>query len=238
MAELKPFTMSLSYNNGAEGWTFPVLPEEITIKKGGAGKDYNIVGKGRINTIEAPDLAEISIESFFPAHDAPYVSVEYRMTGEDPKPNGFVQDINRWMATKHPLRFVYVGRDIEDRKAKIYMAVSITNFTYWEKAGSPGDIYYKLDFKEYVFHSPKKTKVVTKQDGSTKLVAEPPKRPDFRVPPKTYTVKPGDSMWKIARMQLGDETRWRDIQKLNNLTAEDMLHLKIGRVLQLPQPKG
>lgn len=238
MEKLKPFTMILSYNNGAEGWTFPVLPEEITFKKNGASKDFSIIGKGRINTIETPDLVEISIESFFPAKNAPYVSEEHRSTGRDPDPHRFVQDIQKWMNSKYPMRFIYVGQNVEDSKTKIYMAVSITNFTYWEKAGSPGDIYYKLDFKEYVFHSPQKVRAVPQADGTTKLVKEPQKRPDFRVPPTTYTLKPGDNLMAVARRILGDDARWREIMTLNNITHAQLKSLPVGLVLQLPKPKG
>ena len=230
--------MALSYNNGAEGWTFPVLPEEITVKNAGSGKGYKIVGKGNISTIDAPELAEISIESFFPAQNAPFVSKEYLDLGEAPKPSGFVENILRWMATKHPLRFSYVGKDPEDRDGKIFMAVSIENFTHWEKAGSPGDIYFKLDLKEYVFFTAKKVKVVDNPDGSKRLVAEPPQRPDFRVPPKTYTIQPGDNLVKIsAKLYNGDSGRWRELQKLNNIKTSDLRKLQVGRVLQVMPPK-
>jgi len=239
MNEVKPFTMALSYNNGAEKWTFPVLPEEITIKNAGTGKGYKIVGKGNISTIDSPELAEISIESHFPVQNAPYLSEEYRTLGEDLKPSGFVKDILRWMSSKHPIRFSYVGRDPKDEEGKIFMAVSIDNFTYWEKAGSPGDVFFKLDLKEYVFHTAKKIKVVENPDGSKRLVAEPPQRPDFRVPPTTYTIQPGDNMVRIsAKLYNGDSSRWRELQKLNNIKTCDLRKLQVGRVLQVMPPKG
>lgn len=48
----------------------------------------------------------------------------------------------------------------------------------------------------------------------------------------TYTVKSGDSLAKIARTQLGSETRWSEIAQLNpGLNAKN---LKVGQSILLP----
>ncbi len=51
---------------------------------------------------------------------------------------------------------------------------------------------------------------------------------------ETYTVKGGDSLWRIAKASLGDESRWREIFELNKdqLTSPD--RLRVGQVLKLP----
>lgn len=46
-----------------------------------------------------------------------------------------------------------------------------------------------------------------------------------------YIVKPGDSLWKIADVQLGDFTRWEEIKSLNNL-QDTVIHP--GDELKLP----
>lgn len=48
---------------------------------------------------------------------------------------------------------------------------------------------------------------------------------------KTYTVKSGDSLWKIAASQLGNGSRYTEIKSLNGLTS-DVIHA--GQVLKLP----
>jgi N-acetylmuramoyl-L-alanine amidase CwlA len=47
----------------------------------------------------------------------------------------------------------------------------------------------------------------------------------------TYTVKSGDSLWKIAQEQLGNGKRYTEIKELNGLTS-DMIYA--GQVLKLP----
>ncbi|SDJ92794.1 LysM peptidoglycan-binding domain-containing protein [Paenibacillus naphthalenovorans] len=232
--EIKPFTMQISWNNGAEGWQFPVLPEKINIKRDGAGKDYDIIKTGKIRTIEKPELTEISFESFFPAKKYPFVNEIFR---EDPRwipqPHNFVNDILKWWDTGYPVRFIYIGSDAVNESSKLSLPMSIVSFERWEEGGSPGDIFYSLKLKEYVFYSAKRITAV-QQDGQTVLRAEPPKRPDERVPPTTYTLKPGDSLIKVAKMQLGNSGRWREIQQLNGITDSEVRRLQVGRVLQLP----
>jgi len=48
---------------------------------------------------------------------------------------------------------------------------------------------------------------------------------------RTYTVKPGDSLSRIAREQLGAASRWPEIQALNGMTGT-VIHP--GQVLKLP----
>ena len=49
---------------------------------------------------------------------------------------------------------------------------------------------------------------------------------------KTYTVKPGDSWWKIAAEQLGDGARYNELARLNGKTATSVIHP--GDVIKMP----
>jgi nucleoid-associated protein YgaU len=52
---------------------------------------------------------------------------------------------------------------------------------------------------------------------------------------RTYTVKSGDTLYVIAKRELGSASRWKEIEKLNNLSTND---LKIGQVIKLPAAPG
>jgi len=47
----------------------------------------------------------------------------------------------------------------------------------------------------------------------------------------TYTVKKGESYYTIAKKALGSSSRWREIERLNNIPAEE---LRAGTVIKLP----
>jgi nucleoid-associated protein YgaU len=51
---------------------------------------------------------------------------------------------------------------------------------------------------------------------------------------KLYTVKEGDSLWKIAASQLGDGNRYKEIIKLNPNVSTDGENLAIGMKLKIP----
>jgi nucleoid-associated protein YgaU len=50
---------------------------------------------------------------------------------------------------------------------------------------------------------------------------------------RTYVVQAGDSLSKIAKEQLGDASRWTEIQKLNNIDNPNLI--SVGQELELPE---
>ena len=65
-----------------------------------------------------------------------------------------------------------------------------------------------------------------KEAGSTPAPAPEPESGG------TYTVKAGDSWWKIAEEQLGDGTRYKELAEYNGKTAASVIHP--GDVLKIP----
>lgn len=219
------YVIKISYNNEAEHIYIPVLPESLEIKKKGKGQGYDIIGLGEINVIHSPELSEITFSSFFPETKAPYMSISSLLWKE---PLEYIGKIIEWQASKHPCRL-----SIKAPNLTMSIPVSIEQFDYRERAGS-GDIEYQLSLKEYRFYAPRRYKLETKADGTTVLKDKGTKRLDERVPPTSYALKAGDNLWKVAKLQLNDETRWREIQKLNNIKDADLKKLPIGLVLKLP----
>ena len=54
---------------------------------------------------------------------------------------------------------------------------------------------------------------------------------------QAYIVQPGDTLWGIAQMKLGDGTRWHELHKTDGspFTPEEALHLQIGTSVYLPE---
>ena len=48
---------------------------------------------------------------------------------------------------------------------------------------------------------------------------------------RTYTIKSGDTLYVIAKRELGSASRWKEIEKLNNVSTSE---LKVGQVIKLP----
>jgi nucleoid-associated protein YgaU len=63
--------------------------------------------------------------------------------------------------------------------------------------------------------------------------APPPAQP-AKPAPKTYTVVAGDSLSKIAKKQLGDANKWKQIFEANRDVIKNPDLIKPGQVLKLP----
>ncbi|QTH46541.1 LysM peptidoglycan-binding domain-containing protein [Cohnella sp. LGH] len=227
----------LSYNNQQEGFQVPVNPSSIEMSDGSKGATYDIVELGEISVIKHPKLTTYRFSSIFPAQRYPFVDVPLLQTltsanesSVKVKTNPYVDYITRWMATKRPIRFVFTGDTFD-----INEAVSIESFDWKEAAGSSGDIEYTLALRKYVFYSAQRLIVKTAAGGGGKKLANAGKpRADDREKPKTYTLRAGDTLWKVAKSVLGNGDRWREIQKLNGLTDAQLKKLAVGKVLKLP----
>jgi hypothetical protein len=218
----------LSWNNQQEGFELPILPSEIGSSVRGDGAGHDVAKLGKINVIKDRQLQEYTIESFFPARPYPFVTASVML-----EPKAYVDYILKWWETKRPIRFVYVGSTME-----INTAASIEGFEWKEVAGSPGDIQFSLQLKEYRFYEARRVQVVQQQDGAPAIQKEGPKRPDEREPAKNYTLAAGDNLWKVAQKMLGDGSRWREIQQLNGLTDAQLKSLPVGLTLKLPEQGG
>jgi hypothetical protein len=248
MPEENKHYIHLSFNNQAEGFRIPVNPESLEVQQSGNGKTYDIVGKGggtdetragMVNVIKNPGLKEISFSSIFPATYYPFVVSEKLF-----EPMYYIKLIEKWWATKHPIRFIYTGFHrsfVAERggepEGDINIPASIERFSWKEVGGAPGDIEYTLTLKEYVFYSARQSVVRTDQDGN-KL---PSKRYDERIRPDTYTIKKaGESLIDVSMRWFEknggpDSSRHMDIQKLNGLTDSQVKKgLAVGTVLKLP----
>lgn len=219
----------LSWNNQEEGFELPILPREIGPSIRGDGTEHDVYGGlGKINVIKDRGLAEYTIESFFPARAYPFITASIVL-----EPQTYVDYILRWWETKRPIRFV-----AETEMIAINTAASIENFEWKEVAGSPGDISFSLQLKEYRFYAAQRVPVTQNTDGTTTIQKTTPVRPDERIPPKTYTLASGDNLWKVAQKVLGDGSRWREIQKLNGISDAQLKSLPVGMVLKLPTGGG
>ncbi|UKS24315.1 LysM peptidoglycan-binding domain-containing protein [Paenibacillus sp. HWE-109] len=240
----------LSFNNQMEGFQIPVNPETIDISGSGNSKTYDLIGRGggteetragEVNVIKNPKLREVSFSSFFPAAIYPFIQADIVF-----EPMHYIRLIEKWMATRHPIRFIYTGRhsdpmlvDSQGRK-ELNFPASIEKFDWKEAAGSPGEIEYSLTLKEYVFYSARKLEIITAVDGSQATVSAAPKRPDERIRAQFYRLKKNETIVDVSMKFFADavgkpdSTRYREIQRINELSDNQVKQLKEGDMLKIP----
>jgi nucleoid-associated protein YgaU len=193
----------LSFNNGAERLRLPVNPESISVSSSHGYEDIEVTQLGEYTVIGNERLREYSFSSFFPRdYNAGYC--EYN---DIPKPWEAVALIESWKKSGKPIRLTITGTPINE-------AVTIRDLSYEEKAGNVGDISFTLSLKQYKFVEFRKIDV----SGPNTKVASAKTRPNTKKAPTTYTVKSGDSLFKIAQRLLGNGDRWREIYEKNKAT--------------------
>ena len=124
----------LSVNNRAEVMRLPVLPASFTISKPQTTQVFETVSQGELQLIGTPKLKGITISSFFPIKEYPYLR-DTSMKGWE-----YVYMIDTWILKKLPIRLVITDTPIN-------MAVAVTNFEYTVK--TDGDLWYKLQLEEF-----------------------------------------------------------------------------------------
>ena len=141
--------------------------------------------------------------------------------------------LREFKANKKPLRFI-VLRPQEDGTELFSgnLLATLEDYTVSEIAGEEGDFYVDIKLKEYKTIQGKKLVITNnKPNTSGKVQAKEEFNRPTKDPPKTYTVKAGDTLWAIAQKQLGSGDKWQDIAKLNSISNPN--NLKVGQVLKL-----
>lgn len=140
-----------------------------------------------------------------------------------PDPKAAAATISRWKATGKPIRFMVT-------ETHWNFAVTIEDYTYREVAGDVGTIYFDLSLREYKFVTIRKLDTKTNAAGATTAsVNTASARPNDRVIPATYTVRSGDSLWKIAQSHGG--LSWQKLASLNGIRAPYTIYP--GQVVKL-----
>lgn len=176
----------------------PVLPEEIQIKREKQYETIDLINLGEVDFPQQEKVKEITFSSFFPKEYDP----AYCQYADIPDPQEAMNQLTAWMASKTPVRLI-----ITETIHNVLVWIAAHDTTY--KGGEVGDVYYDLTCRTYT-----ETKVRTSSNAASSNQAAS-NRPDIKPVPKVYVVKSGDSLWKIAKMQLGNGSRWQEIYNLN-----------------------
>lgn len=201
----------------------PVNPDEITAKGTKKIETVNIINIGDIDFPVGDERSGISFSSFFPVE---YDSSYCRYAGI-PSPDDALNMLINWRIAGKPVRLLVTDTIIN-------ALVLITEVSYRHVGGEPGDVYYDLTMRQW-----REVKVRTATEAAAPATVEQSiaiqPRPDTKPVPSMYAVKPGDSLWAIAKLQLGSGSRVDEIYDLNKgLIGPDKNIIQPGLELVMP----
>ncbi|WP_036648381.1 LysM peptidoglycan-binding domain-containing protein [Paenibacillus pini] len=198
---------------------FPVNPEEIHISRQKGYETITMLQHGEFDFAQGEKVKEITFSSFFPKdYDSSYCRYE-----NIPEPSVAMNTINSLLTSKKPVQFMITGTPIN-----VPVFVIAHNTTL--RGGDEGDIYFEITLRTW-----REPRVSEKATSSKVSVNKGTPRSDLKEKKKTYSVKSGDSLSKIAKLELGDSSKWKDIYKLNtNVIGSNPNAIKVGQKLVMP----
>ncbi len=195
--------MWLTYNSNKNKLRFPVLPEKIEMSSGSNDDTTYVYGVGDVVTAKKPAARQIKWDSFFPAKPC-QGSVKNPV-----KPKAAIEFLNKVQKLEGCARFVMTGG-----AHPIAMNCRIS-FSYEEKGGDPGTIYYSIMIKEYKEVKARQIKVKNSFKVA-KIKPESTGRASTQTTARTYTVVSGDCLWNIAKKYYGNGAEYMKIYNANS----------------------
>lgn len=201
---------------GSDVLTFPITPPELSIKVGSNNKVVTLISEGDINILKSPSLVEVEFEARFPMRKYPY-------SREVSDFQTYYDIFKELKEDKRPFRFI-VARTTPNGKRTwdTNLLMALEEFELTESADEGDDVLVTFKLKQYKEYGVKKLNISEYGVNKTKVtVEETPRSTDNKTAtPKTYTVKSGDCLWKIAKNEYNDGSKYTIIYNANKSAIE------------------
>lgn len=208
---------------GGREINIPVLPAKLNVSSPGKNERVTVLELGEVLLLRKKGLRILSWESFFPVSKAPYT------VGQIKDPVSIVQAIQKARDQKSPVRFLITGTDLDCN-----LRMGIDSFEYEERSGELGDLYYTIKLYEWKDISPKRIVLPEKKEEPAKT-QEPERAGEPEQTSKTYTVKPGDCLWNIAKAIYGKGSDYTKIYNANKgVIGSNPNLIYAGQVFTIP----
>ena len=189
--------------NGTREIRIPWLPESIEYKTGETiFAKYDILNKGEVAVPTGVGIAGYSWSSEFPGK---YRTDKSMMRGKWKEPKTYDSILKDWKKKGTLLTLMVTGYPIN---ADVYLEKYDSS-----PSGGFGDLPYEISFVGAGTITVTSQKVQAKKATTTTT-----KRPAATT--TSYTIKQGDTLWKIAKKFLGAGSKWETIYKLNKEIIE------------------
>ena len=227
------FMIDKGYIFYLDGILVPITPSSITTKINNKNKVITLINDGDFNILKEEGLKEFSFEMCLPAYKYPFsrgplLPIIYYLTVLD-----FLKN------SKKPFRFIVIREGaIGSSGYNTTMLVSLENYEIKEEAGNGRDVVVSVTLKEYknVKSTLFKYIDIGAQAIGTALsiatfISTKTRDSSSKKTQRTYKIKEGDTLYIIAKKELGDANKCNFLKELNKLNS---IHdIKVGQVIRL-----
>lgn len=188
-----------------DGILVPVPPSRLDTKFKNKNRVINLINEGDFNILKEAGLTEISFDMMLPAFKYPFANY---LGGVFLPIKYYLTILEKLKKSKKPFNFIVVREGyIGTLGYDTCMKVSLENWQIKEDAGNGNDVVVTLNLKEYKNKNNLITKVINNANG-TSVITSKVRDSSSKIIPKTYKVKAGDTLYTIAKKELGDGNKF------------------------------
>lgn len=216
----------MAYEVYIDDMLLPIPPQKIPIKYPGQNKAATLINGEEINIVRPPGLAEISIDVIIPQMNYPCAMWD----GSVDDAEDFISRLQDLKESGDSFEFIVI-RDSFDTNVD----VTLEDFKVSDDVKEGRDLVVSITMKEARHYGTKVMNFTIVPEQPVPAAAAPEQeRPAAPPQARTYTVQGGDCLWNIAKKQLGDGGRWKEIHNLNLDKISDPNKIHAGLVLAMP----
>lgn len=212
-----------------DGILMPVAPSKINTKIKNKNRTITLINEGEANILKSAGLQEISFNMMIPAYKYPFALY---LGGIFLPISYYLEILDRLKNSKKPFQLIIIREGVLGALGfDTNLKVSLEDYQILEDAGNGRDITVSIKLKQYQ----EKTKTVVRVapavgGGTVKYILEKVRDSSKKIE-KTYKVKEGDTLYTIAKKQLGNGEKYRDLITLNKLGNSS--DIEVGQVIRL-----
>ena len=203
------------FKDGSDVLTFPITPEELTIKVGSNNKVVTLINEGDINILKSPALIEVEFEARFPMRKYPY-------SREVKDFQTYFDKFKELKEKKKSFRFIVARTTLKNKRSwDTNLLVALEELELKESADEGDDVIVSFTLKQYKPYGVKRLDIskygVTKNKGGSSRSGS---NSGGSGSAQSYTVKSGDCLWNIAKKFYGNGALWTTIYNANKSAIE------------------
>ena len=203
----------MAYKMYIDGALMPITPSKVKVKINNQNKTLPLISGEEINLQKEAKLTDVSFDVVLPQVPYPFTN------GGAQSADYYLSLFERLKQSKTPFQWI-LNRSRPDGVALFYsnLTVGLEDYQITDDAKEGFDLTVSVKLKQYRAFGTKTVQITPSSAPSqpaTATVQEPPRETTSAPKAANYTVKSGDCLWNIAKKQLGDGSRWKEIYELN-----------------------
>ena len=222
----------MAYKMYLDGVLMPITPSKVKVKINNQNKTLTLINGEEINILKDAKLTDVSFDVVLPQVPYPFTN------GGAQSADYYLSLFERLKQSKTPFQWI-LNRSRPDGVALFYsnLTVGLEDYQITDDAKEGFDLTVSVKLKQYRAFGTKTVQITPSPAPSqpaTATVQKPPRETTSAPKAANYTVKSGDCLWNIAKKQLGDGSRWKEIYELNKDKIKNPNLIYSGQSLTMP----